>query len=307
MREMVLNHVSLASPDRQSAVSWLKDMAGGMAQLILDGVVKSSLRTSFPLHEITCLPDYSLTQVSQDLRRQGERDQYLFLMRLSGKCPLLSEVHGEVKNRFLSCESKELPSEDGEPLVLCAIADWIAVGFPSDSVWDRDRLKVEFKELLPDESFEEASEQIDNLVQSFHALSIRDRHREAFLQYGSPSESWVRRKEAFPNLAFGPDVELPPEVSPPILKRLIDLDKSAAEWSNVGGASPRWRCKVTPESSRVRNDKRLLEERRFRSKNGMRELFEWHARVGSGIRIHLRFDPGSKEVEIGYIGPHLPL
>ena len=34
--------------------------------------------------------------------------------------------------------AKELPPEDGEPLVLCAITDWIAVGFPSDPVWDSD-------------------------------------------------------------------------------------------------------------------------------------------------------------------------
>ena len=39
---------------------------------------------------------------------------------------------------------------------------------------------------------------------------------------------------------------------------------------------------------------------------GTRETFEWHARFGDG-RIHLRFDPQSREVEIGYIGPHLPL
>lgn len=307
MREMVLNHASLTSPDRRAALGWLKDTAVGMAQLVLNGVVQSSLRTSFPVYQIDCLPDYSLSQAYQDLRKDGARDEHLFLMRLSTRCPLLSEVQLDVKNRFLSCEAKELPPEDGEPLVLCAITDWIAVGFPSDSVWNGDRLTVNFEELLPDESFEEASETIDNLAQSVHACSICERHREALLQYRSPLESWSRREEAFPNLIFGPDVEIPTRGSSPIVKRLIELDRSVAEWGNVGGASPRWRCKVTPESNRVKNDRRLLDERRFRSQNGTRELFEWHARVGNGIRIHLRFDPGSREVEIGYIGPHLPL
>ena len=49
------------------------------------------------------------------------------------------------------------------------------------------------------------------------------------------------------------------------------------------------------------------EARMFQSHRGTREIFEWHARFGDGGRIHLRFDPPSKEVEIGYIGPHLPL
>jgi hypothetical protein len=43
------------------------------------------------------------------------------------------------------------------------------------------------------------------------------------------------------------------------------------------------------------------------SSQGTQKLFEWHARFGSSGRIHLRFDPSSYEVEIGYIGPHLPL
>ena len=33
MREMVLNHASLAAPDRHTALAWLKDLAIGMAQL----------------------------------------------------------------------------------------------------------------------------------------------------------------------------------------------------------------------------------------------------------------------------------
>ncbi len=204
------------------------------------------------------------------------------------------------------CNPGVEPPEDGEPLVLCAITDWIAVGFPSDPVWDSDRLAVSFSELLLDESIEETSETIDNLARSVHARLICERHRAAFLLQ-SPSALWEQREKAFPNLVFGPDVEMPSEFFGPIVRRLTDLDKSAAEWRDVGGASPRWPCKVTPESERVRNNEKLLDARRFRSRRGTRELFEWHARLGSGVRIHLRFDADSREIEIGYIGPHLPL
>ena len=75
----------------------------------------------------------------------------------------------------------------------------------------------------------------------------------------------------------------------------------------AGGATPRWKCNVTPESDSVMNNATLRESRRFGSHYGTRELFEWHARFGSGGRIHLRFNPHAREVEIGYIGQHLPL
>ena len=59
-----------------------------------------------------------------------------------------------------------------------------------------------------------------------------------------------------------------------------------------------------PSSKRSKD---VVAERRFRSHLGVRELFEWHARFGNSGRIHLRWDPKSREVEIGYIGNHLPL
>ena len=85
----------------------------------------------------------------------------------------------------------------------------------------------------------------------------------------------------------------------------MELDESAAKWREVGTLPP-WTCKVTPESKSLMRKKKLSETRRFRSHRGTRELFEWHARFGSNGRIHLRFDASSQEIEIGYIGPHLP-
>lgn len=310
MREMVLHHASLRSPGRHAIhtiIGWLKDVSTGMASLVSKQIAKSSLRMRRPMQEIHCLPDYSLFDACQDLRKEGARDEYGFLIRLSAKCPLLNDVEFDIEDRFRACEAKELPSEDGEPLVLCAITDWIAVGFPSDPVWDGDCITVSFNELLPDESIEEASEKIDNLSRSVHARSIYARHREDFLRFQNPSTLWEHKHEVFPNLVFGPDVERPSEFFCSIVKKLTALDESAAAWRKVGGTVPPWTCKVTPESEKVKNDRSLLDARRFRSQRGTTELFEWHARVGSGFRIHLRFDAHSREIEIGYIGPHLPL
>lgn len=94
---------------------------------------------------------------------------------------------------------------------------------------------------------------------------------------------------------------------PTLVNRLGELDETAAAW--VGGDAPPWRCKVTPESESLRQYKKgkLLDLRRFRAAGGERVLFEWHARFGSGARIHLRFDARARGIEIGYVGVHLPL
>lgn len=306
MREMVLHHASVRAPDRGTAVRWLQDVSTGMAELVRNKVAQSSLRMPRPHQEVDCLPGYSLFDAYQDVRRDGARETYLFLMGLIAKVPLLSEVGVDVKDRFLACEAQQIPPEDGESLVFCAITDGIAVGFPSEAAWDGDRLSVSFNELLPDGRLEACSETIDNLTRSVHARPICARHRVSVLQDQSPTVLWERRADVFPHLTFGPDVKPPPEFLGVIVKRFAELDESVVEWRTVGGAAPRWKCKVTPESDKLMNDKKLREARRFRSRRGTRELFEWHARVGSGMRIHLRFEADTKEVEIGYVGPHLP-
>ena len=302
---MVLNHVSLVSPNLHTALEWLKDLARGMAQL--REIAQSSIRMRVPVHEIRILPDCSLHQAYQELRKAGERDEYVYLMKLITKYPFLTEVESDIRNRLFACEAKQLPQEDGEPLVLCAITNWIAVGFPSSSVWDSDQLTVHFNELLPDGSIDETSETVDNLARSEHAPLICERDHLTLLRVQSLAELWQKKEVTFPNLIFGPEVELPSLFSDAIVKKLTALDKSAAEWRNVGGSAPPWTCKVKPESERVHKNKKLLNERRFMSQRGTRELFEWHAPLGSGFRIHLRFDTETQEVEIGYIGPHLRL
>ena len=159
----------------------------------------------------------------------------------------------------------------------------------------------------------DACEQIDNLTRSSHAAPIVERHRARLQRECSDAaDLWARRGQAFPNLSFGPEVEehlvkLNAGWFRTLVNRLADLDETAADWATVGGDAPPWRTRVTPESGSVMQNPRLREARRFRSAGGARILFEWHARFGGGARIHLRFDAGTREIEIGYIGVHLPL
>ena len=314
MREMVLNHASVSVPRSNPAEisTWLRDLAAGMKQLLESEVVEKSLRNARNLYDTQCLPGYSLFSAYLELRSQGYREEFRFFMGLTDRQPLLIEIDPDIGDRFLACEEQTLPVPDGEPLVLCAIADWIAIGFPSAPIWGRDRIPVRFNELLPDETIKEASEEVDQLTRSAHAGPICNRHRERLLAGSDdPVTLWENRQTVFPNLVFGPGVEdnlkEQAHLFSTIVGKLKDLDQSTREWRDVGGPAPPWKTKVTPESTLKMKNRFFREARMFQSHRGTREIFEWHARFGDGGRIHLRFDPAAKEVEIGYIGSHLPL
>lgn len=311
-REMILNHASLSVGDPTAAIDFLKGAVSGAAQLVKEGVVGGVLRADRGAQEIYCAEGFSLFDVVQELRRSGARDEHLFFTRMVTKTPLLDGIGADDRQRFLGCETRDLPPEDGAPLLLCALTHAVAVGFPTHEDWDRDRVTVRFEELLPDGTFSPESEDIDHLARATHAAPICARHRQRLRAGLRPGELWKNRGAAFPNLAFGPDVEshleeLPAGLHHTVVNRLGELDAAAGNWRSVGGGAPSWPCKVTNESERLRNDSRLTAQRRFRSRSGQRELFLWHARFGSAGRIHLRFDPSRREVEIGYIGGHLPL
>ena len=316
MREMVLNHASLASPDRRTAVQWLSDITTGMTLLTQHRIVESALRMCKSHAEIFCMPDWSLWDALLEMQKGGAREEFRLFATLTSKIPLLIDVSEDVENRFRFCEAKTLPSPDGDPLVLAAITDGISIGFPSEPVWDKNQIVVTFDEMQPDQSIQEASETIDNLTRSCHAQPICDRHRDrvrdGLREFKSGAALWDAREEAFPSLVFGPDIEdhlanLNTGVLGTIVNKLASLDESVAKWRETRDAMPSWGSKVTDESDSVMNHDGLREVRRFRSSDGMRRLFTWHARYGSSGRIHLRFEPHSYEIEIGYIGPHLPL
>lgn len=310
MRQMVLNHASVYAPDveRKAVLEWLVDLARGISELVRSKVVESAWRMREATQFIPCCENYSLMDVLLELQQGKYRDESRILLRLSTKIPLWKDAGAEVKDRFSLCEHQSLPHDQGEPLVLCAITGWVAVGLPSQPIWDQDRLSVEFEELLPDGKWKPVSEEIDNLTRSDHAATICQRHQEQLARGADPSSLWARRTEAFPALLFGPGVErnLRDQASnfTTIVGKLIVLNQAAAEWKNTGGAAPDWPIMVTDEAGLKPQH---LQKRSFLSQQGTHKLFTWHARFGSGGRIHLRFDATLREVEIGYIGPHLPL
>ena len=317
MREMVLNQATLVAADPHTVSNQLLEMTRGIVTLITRGVTGNSLRMSQHLHEVSCADGVTLSDAIHALQKQGARDEFQYMIRLITKAPLLDAVDEYIADRFLRCEvtgfnALDLSQDDGMPLLYCAVTDGIAVGFPSAPIWDRDQVDVTFDELLPNDEFESRMESVDNLTRVEHASAIVERHIESVRDVPTTSELWARRASAFPNLIFGPDIEgqlndVNMSDLSAIVKKLSLIDDCAGGWQTSSSRMPAWGVKVTRESDRVRNNRALMDKRRFRSHNGNREVFEWHARFGRANRIHLRFDAQTKEVEIGYIGKHLPL
>ena len=316
MREMVLNHASLEAPTQDIAADWLKNLILGLSQLVGAGVASATLRARYFPHEVLCLPERTLFDISLYLLQKGAHEEFRFFNTLNSKVPLLNDPDPQAKARFLGCQHKTMSDQDGEPLLYCAIAGSVAVGFPSSQEWDLDLLTVAFDELMPNGTSEEWSEDIDNVARKQHAETIVERHRhevrEQILNSGNGNAIWNSKETAFPHLFFGRDVESHlSEINHgelgTLIRRLASLDEASAAWPLERAEAPPWNSKVTDENQSVKTNPRLREARRFRSNQGNQELFYWHARFGSHRRIHLRFDRTTFAVEIGYIGNHLPL
>ena len=310
MREMVLNHASLQAPNRYTAVEWLKGMVAGMVVLAKEDVVQKTLWMSRSEYETRFMPEWSLWDAFHELQRGGaryEHERRFIIELLDKRSRPLSEIDRDIGRCEVvgaGGEAIMLSLKDSVPLRFCADSNAIAVGYPFD-MWDCDQITVNG----------EVPKIIDNLTRSAHARSISERHRPDPPQCKDGAELWENREKVFPNLVFGPEVEghiakLGGADLRMLVEKLAMLDALTDSWrNNRAPAPPGWdEAGVRNESETVRRtNPELREARRFRSQDGTRQLFFWHIDFRGDKRIHFRFDPHKREVEIGYIGPHLKL
>lgn len=318
MREFVFNDASLPADHIDVACCWLTDIAKGMSALVDSQLVGPRLRSRRSIYEIECAPGTSLLDAYNGMIRTNRRTEALFLMQLDNLSPVQTRLDEFLKDRFLRCEAVgcvdlPLPPELGEPLVLCAISGAIAVSFPAAPIWDRDELEIAFNELLDDGSIIDVKETVNAVARLQHANAVAKRLADIDrAQIATYTEMWDARSRIFPNLVFGPDVreqlgDLNTGWLTTLKGKLAKLDNDAQNWKSVGGPAPEWSVHVTDESESIKNNPRLSNHRMYRSVDGPKRCFFWHARFGSSQRIHLRFDASKQQVEIGYIGNHLPL
>lgn len=321
VRDLVLNHASITPPDPRSAIEWICDLVEGISGLrkfdVVGGpLIRCSTDAPMNLWYFQCEDGYLVRDVFDLLRSEGKRDVSLRLQRLVNESLLAGQVP-DIVEKFKSCEAEgcgsvSLTPDEGAPLLLCALTNGIAVSFPSQRIWSSDVLRVRYieEELAEDGNFHEHSETVDNLSQSVQAQLIIDRHRESIRNCTGPRDLWLRRGELFPHITFGRDVEsqlnrIDNRRLGSVITRLTELDKTVAEWRDLGTPCPRWRSKVSPETKADMNQSKWRDVRTFRTSTGGTAVFEWHARFGKR-RIHFTFDHTTRELEVGYIGPKLP-
>ncbi|MBC3921024.1 hypothetical protein H8L32_26405 [Undibacterium sp. CY18W] len=313
MREMIFNEASLtpASWTVEKAKTSLVNMAQGMIALIAKLGLSQRLRLPREMPEIKVAGDESLYSLLVILiRNPNTKAEARFWMGLATKAPLLYGLPDDVKDRFLGCEPAMEITTDTNALVLCAIQCAIAISLPTVTEWERDQLTIRFKELLCDGSVEDVSEIIDNLAGTKQAEGIISRYEVQASHQLTSATFWEKRAEVFPSLLFGLDVErqiadIGENQFETIKGCLSDLNITAKNWHQNHALA--WGRKVTQESNKTMNNPSLARFRYFKNQHGVSQLFEWHARFGSSGRIHLFPNFTDHTIEIGYIGPHLPL
>ena len=241
MREMIFNDVSVHIPVNSihEVRPLLVDVSRGMASLVSKGVVNAVLRMTHSWDAYRCAHDGSLWDLLALMQHdRRELEEIRFLMRLGMKAPLLADLPGEVVDRFLGTEPATEDGVHGECLVLCAQMASIAISLPLQPTFDRDRVVVQFQEMMPDLTFNSVVEEVDNLARTQHAEAIAARNRIQLIQNLNFGNLWANRAVAFPNLTFGQDVEdqltrLQAALINPVLTRLRELDDAAREWPDA--------------------------------------------------------------------------
>lgn len=313
MREMIFNDASLApnSWNATAATAAIVDIAQAMTLLVTEAGVTKGLRLSREISEIIIYGSCSLYDLLVKSRGlSAGREEIQFWLSLATKYPLYQELPVHVKDRFLGCSPAATPIGNHEGLLLCAIQSGVAISLPTDIAWQSDQLSVHFTEMLPDGSVVDAVENIDNIAGIVQAEKVVARHDTGRFSRATAANFWLIKEKLFPALLFGIGVEkniadIGENQFATIMGCLQDLNRSAETWSK--DTPLKWRRKVTAESGSLMANKKLRETRCFKNRLGQSQLYEWHARYGSAGRIHLYADPVDFSVEVGYIGPHLPL
>jgi len=315
MREMILNEASF-SCDVQSIANvapLLTDLARGLAALINERVAEPALRMTRFLYDIPCARDGSLYDAITILQREGRYvEESRLLRRLAQKVPLIGGLPQDVVDLARLRQSLRVDGEGGDALMICIACTGIAVSSPSDEAWDNFTLSVDFLELIGEE-FREGSEVIDNVARAEHARPIIENHNKVVRASINPRSFWDAKEGMFLGLRFLPGVrrqieEVDEATLRVVMSRLVSIDAAALKWrQNRAQSLPEWQCKVTPESESTMKNADCVRARTFVTTSGRSEVFELHARFGSGGRIHLWLDDADRAVEVGYIGPHLPL
>ena len=228
------------------------------------------------------------------------------LARMATKYPVEDDLP---EDDFIALVNWTLPSLPGcLSLALCAHSGRIATTLSELAEWTVDPLLLDVAQdpATPDVT---VKVQVDNVYSAASAAELVKRLNNAFVVTASPADIWNNRANLYPGLDFAPRVErdladLAFVQYAAALNRLGELNSASNAWA-APAARPTYLSKITGESKATMD--KYGSKRIFRSSSGSNEVFELHARLPDGFRLHLREIVQARRVEIGYIGPHLAI
>lgn len=305
MREFVLNDTCFGgalSIGRAATITI--DIERGIVALINEGHGVASMRLAASIGDVVISPGVTLADVLTHVLRSTTSGR--LLTRMATKYPIEDDLND---GEFAALVEWAIPTYPGAmSLVLCARSGRIAVTISDDALWTVDPLQLNV-ETNPDNPGVTVQIAIDNVFSAASAAALSNRLTAAFVETAKPTDLWRNRARTFPNLDFSPRVEgdltnLGPTQYESAVRRLVEINAATSGWAE-GMPSPTYLSKITGETTATMN--KYGYQRIFRSSNGSDEVFELHARLAGGFRLHLREITETRRVEVGYIGPHLSI
>lgn len=245
----------------------------------------------------------------------ADRDRRMLLLEIAPKTDFPHEVGVALRDRFYLSEflhedgvSRE--REDARGLGAAFLLDGIAVSIPSEEQWQATRIPI--RHMWLDERGTERGRDVE--VLNLSGLNDGERVNDSLLEkrqhglMGQLSSLPARKRECFPHLVFGLDVDghiadLPTAFLGTLVRKLILLDDAARTWRRTP-------TMTFPTLSDCRSESKPTMDkygdlRVYRDPEGVDRTYKLHCALGD-YRIHFRIMHEPRCLEIGYVGKHLP-
>jgi len=320
MSDYVLNSASVAEPFYEVATArvQLAGLLRGLALLDSDSAALPSLRLNTdPWLQLLVLQGsavpITLGELAHSFYGTVDHDLAAFFDSLNRSVPADHALNDECIEAILRLvpdhpaagyeQTFDSVLTAGIDAIICAAMNFVLVGLLRCDLWKYDGM-----------GFISGSETyvFDHVAEPSHADAICRRRiaaRRAALT--ARSSFWPLREQVFPHLLFGLDVQRQAErfsttLVPLMFSRLAELDARAMKWreTSISDRFPEGSTAITGETPQTM--RRYGSLRNFRGHDGVTRTFEDHMWIDRSHRIHMIRDVGTRRVEIGYIGPHLP-
>lgn len=306
---LVFNELSAhnVASSRHQAREQTTNLVRAMAAVVSGQSTTLVTIKDFEIHQALLAEDYTVYQWSHDER--VDRDLRNYFLKISTKMRFEQDVSEAVKEQFYLSEFHFHQQEAGG-LGLAWLLHTTAVSLPSEEYWRQTPVQVRRTWFENAETERAEDVEVLNLSEMTHVPVISDAMagRAQVDLKEQPVFLAERKADCFPHLTFGLDVdsqigELSVEILRMTIAKLIVLDAAVRNWRRERMEEPVL-PKVNTESEATMQ--RYGKKREFRSASGEKKVFNLHAMMGSGYRVHFRIDKEHKNLEIGYIGEHLP-